>query len=142
MTKGHQMQQPSDTIHNMFAHESSGTGPPHGNHVETQRSTGRRNSIEDYNRTMLEYTQRQMSSFVDLDGNNSTNSGSSRSSQSSGNSGRSGASSNGVLARQANGPPPTSASAAAAATSRHHEAYQHASQKPMRSPNEAKPSRY
>ncbi|KAJ5906659.1 uncharacterized protein N7473_003575 [Penicillium subrubescens] len=123
MTEGHQMQQPSDNIHNMFAHESGETGPSHGNHVETQRSTDPRNSLEDYNRTMLEYTQRQMSSFVDIDDNNSGNSGSSRSSQSSGNSGRSGTSSNGVLARQANGAPPTSASAAAAAT--RHAAHQH-----------------
>ncbi|GLI74996.1 hypothetical protein PoHVEF18_003246 [Penicillium ochrochloron] len=140
MTESHQMQQPSDNIHNMFSHESGGNGPSHGNHVETQRSTEPRISLEDYNRTMLEYTQRQMSSFVDLDDNNSGNSGSSRSSQSSGNSGRSGTSSNGVLARQANGPPPTSASAAAAAT--RHAAHQHHGQKPMRSPNEAKPSRY
>jgi hypothetical protein len=140
MTESQQMQQPSDNIHNMFPHESGRIGPPHGNHVETQRSTDPRTSLDDYNRTMLEYTQRQMSSFVDLDDSNSPGSGSSRSSQSSGNSGRSGTSSNGVLACQANGPPPTSASAAAAAT--RHGAHQYAGQKPIRSPNEAKPSRY
>lgn len=139
MTEGQQMQQPSDNIHNMFPHESEGNGPLHGNHVETQRSTDPRISLEDYNRTMLEYTQRQMSSFVDLDDRN-TSSASNRSSQSSGESGRSGASSNGILARQANGLPPTSAGAAAAAT--HHGTHQYHGQTPMRSPNEAKPSRY
>lgn len=140
MAEGHQMQQPSDNIQSMFPHESGATGLPHGNHIETQRSTDPRISLEDYNRTMLEYTQHQMSSFVDLDDNNSGRGASSRSSQSSGNSGRSGASSNGVLARQANGPPPTSAGAAAAAA--HHGAHQDPGQKPMRSPSEAKPSRY
>lgn len=148
MTGGHQMYQPSDNIQSMFPHESGGTGPAHGNHVETQRSTDPRITLEDYNRTMLEYTQRQMSSFVDLDDSNSPRSGSSRSSQSSGNSGhsgrsgrsgRSGISSNGVLANQANGAPPTSAGAAAATR---HAAHQHTGQKPMLSPNEAKPSRY
>ncbi|KAF3395875.1 hypothetical protein F1880_007020 [Penicillium rolfsii] len=134
MSEGHQMQQPSENIQNMFAHESGGSGPSHGNHVETQRYSDPRNTVEDYNRTMLEYTQRQMSSFVDLD-DNSSRGGSGRSSQSSGNSGHGGASSNGVLARQANGTPPTSASAAVDATSRHHGAYQQPGQKPMRSSN-------
>jgi hypothetical protein len=134
------MQQPSDNIHNMFPHESGENGPLHGNHVETQRSTDPRISLEDYNRTMLEYTQCQMSSFVDLDDSNTRSGASNRSSQSSGSSGRSGASSNGILARQANGPPPTSAGAAAAAT--HHGAHHYHGQKPMQSPNEAKPSRY
>lgn len=131
------MQQPSESIDTMFPTDS-GAGPPaSGNHVETQR-LDTHTSLEDYNRTMLEYTQRQMSSFVDLDDSNSgSDSGtSSRSSQSSGNSGTS---NDGVLARQANGPPPTSAGAAAAAATRHG-AQQ--SQKMARSPNEAKPSRY
>jgi hypothetical protein len=140
MTGGPEMHQPADNIQTMFPQESGGTGPAHGNHVETQRSTEPGITLEDYNRTMLEYTQRQMSSFVDLDENNSPGGGSSRSSQSSGDSGRSGNSSNGVLARQANGPPPTSADAAAAAT--HYASHQHAGQKPMRSSNEAKTSRH
>ncbi|KAJ5381417.1 uncharacterized protein N7496_003845 [Penicillium cataractarum] len=133
------MHQHSDNIRSMFPHESGGTGPSHGNHVETQRSTDPRITLEDYNRTMLEYTQRQMSSFVDLDDSNSHSGSSSRSSQSSGNSDRSGTSSNGVLAHQANGAPPTSAGAAAATR---HAAHQQPSQKPMRSPNDAKTSRY
>jgi hypothetical protein len=134
------MQQPSDNIQIMFTHESGGTGPAHGNHVETHRPTDPRISLDDYNRIMLEYTQRQMSSFVDLDDSNSSSGASSRSSQSSGSSGRSGASSNGVLTRQANGPPPTLVGTAAATTC--HGAQQYPGQKPMRSPNEAKPSRY
>jgi hypothetical protein len=140
MAEGQQMQQPSDNIQNMFLHELGGNGPLHGNHVETPRSTDPRISLEDYNRTMLEYTQRQMSSFVDLDDSNASSRASSRSSQSSGDSGRSGASSNGILARQANGPPPTSAGAAAAVT--HYGAHHYRGPKPMWSPNEANLSRY
>jgi len=140
MIEGQQMQQPSDNIQNMFPHELGGNGPFHGNHVETQRSTDPRISLEDYNRTMLEYTQRQMSSFVHLDDSNASSSASGRSSQDSGDSGRNGASSNGILARQANGPPPTSAGAAAAVT--HHGSHHYCGPKPMWSPNEAKPSRY
>lgn len=134
------MHQLSDNIQNMFPHESGGTGPANGNHVEIQRSTDPRITLEDYNRTMLEYTQRQMSSFVDLDDSNGPSGGSSRSSQSSGNSGHSGTLSNGVLAHHANGAPPTSAGAVAAAT--RHGAHQHPGQKPTRSFNEAEPSRY
>lgn len=87
--------------------QDSGAGPP-GTHIHNERSLDPQISLEDYNRTMLEYTQRQMSSFVDL-GHVHKEGTSSRSSQSSGNSGNSGTSSNGVLASQANGPPPTSA---------------------------------
>jgi hypothetical protein len=59
-------------------------------------------SIEDYNRVMLQYTQRRMSTFLDM-GNDSgpPPSLSSRSSDSSGNSG---VSTSGVLARQAAAP--------------------------------------
>lgn len=93
---------------NILPHDT-GAGPP-GTHIHTERALDPQISLEDYNRTMLEYTQRQMSSFVDL-GNVRNEGTSSRSSQSSGsgNSGASGNSSNGVLASQANGPPPTSA---------------------------------
>ncbi|KAJ5775164.1 uncharacterized protein N7511_000175 [Penicillium nucicola] len=59
-------------------------------------------SLGDYNRSMLQYTQRQMSTFVDTDDSHHRKSSSSRSSQSSGQSGRTSVSG---LARQANGPP-------------------------------------
>lgn len=76
---------------------------PEGTNAQTSRSLDPETSLEDYNRTMLEYTQRQMS-FVDADDRSS----------SSGVSSRSGSSRNGgVLADQAHGPPLTSASAAA-----------------------------
>lgn len=120
MTETQQMQQPLANIGTMFPADS-GAGPPAStNHVDTQRLDPH-TSLDEYNRTMLEYTQRQISSFVDPDDMNSHSGRSNRSSQSSGNSGTSG------IVRQANGPPPTSASAAAAARG---------------SPNEAKPSRY
>lgn len=111
-----EMQQPTETIP-MFPKDDAGAGSPSsGQNVHALRSMDPLNSLDDYNRTMLEYTHRQMSSFVDVDDSNGASlSGiSSRSSQSSGNIGRSGSSNNGVLARQANGPPPTSAGAAAA----------------------------
>ncbi|KAJ5672787.1 hypothetical protein N7507_001914 [Penicillium longicatenatum] len=103
MTEGSQMMQPE-------FYKDSGAGPPI--HFPETQSMDPRNSLEDYNRTMLHYTQRQMSTFVDLDGpgNSRGNGTSSRSSQSSGNSDNS---SNGVLASQANGPPPTSAGSSA-----------------------------
>jgi hypothetical protein len=59
-------------------------------------------SLGDYNRSMLQYTQRQMSTFVDTDDSHRSKGSSSRSSQSSDQSGRGSASG---LARQANGPP-------------------------------------
>lgn len=98
----------------------SGAGPP-TDFAETNPMDSR-TSLEDYNRTMLHYTQRQMSTFVDLDGldNSRGNGTSSRSSQSSGNSGNSDNSSNGVLASQANGPPPTSAGASSDARMKSH----------------------
>jgi len=103
MTEHSQMQQPG-------IYQDSGAGPP-TDFAEINQSSDSRTSLEDYNRTMLHYTQRQMSSFVDLDGPGDSrgNGMSSRSSQSSGNSGNSDNSANGVLASQANGPPPTSA---------------------------------
>lgn len=129
-----QMQQPAESIDTMFPPDS-GAGPPVSeNHVETQLPDSQ-TSLDDYNRTMLEYTQRQMSSFVDLDDAKS-GSGSGTSSRSSQSSGTSGSSGSGDLARQANGPPPASAGAAAA---------RQAARKPQklpRSPNEAKPSLY
>ncbi|KAJ5099653.1 hypothetical protein N7532_006654 [Penicillium argentinense] len=135
MTESSRMQQPAENIQGMFTADS-GAGPPTGSTVQTQRALDPHSSLEDYNRTLLEYTQRQMSSFVDLDDGGHRGSGaSSRSSQSSGNSGQSGSSNNGTLAHQANGPPPTSASA-------QHQAFQRIGRNPEGSPNEAKPSRY
>ncbi|KAJ6110417.1 hypothetical protein N7486_002652 [Penicillium sp. IBT 16267x] len=103
MNERSQMQQPG-------LYQDSEAGPP-TQYSETHQPTDSHTSLEDYNRNMLHYTQRQMSSFVDLDGpdNSRGNGTSSRSSQSSGNSGNSEISSNGVLASQANGPSPTSA---------------------------------
>ncbi|KAJ5620826.1 hypothetical protein N7510_004810 [Penicillium lagena] len=115
MTEGTQMSNPSESNLNMFPSDSRGEPASTQSHVETSRSLDPRNSLEDYNRTMLDYTQRQISSFVDRDdGNNSSGS----SSRSSGSSVHSGHSNSGSLARQANGPPPTSASAARHATER------------------------
>lgn len=124
-----QMQQPATEIQGMFTSDH-GSGPPAGDHVQSQRAVDPHTSLEDYNRSMLEYTQKQMSSFVDLDDGNGSGS-SSRSSQSSGNSGNSGISNNGSLARQANGPPPTSASA-------QRQAMQRTGQLPVEDPSEAK----
>ncbi|KAJ5913124.1 hypothetical protein N7504_002007 [Penicillium tannophilum] len=106
MTESAQMQQ-------ALFHDA-GAGPP-THLVDANQPIDPRTSLEDYNRTMLNYTQRQMSTFVDLDGsgNSRGNGTSSRSSQSSGNSGNSDSSSNGILASQANGPSPTSAGSSA-----------------------------
>lgn len=130
MFANNHMEQPASSIQDMFTADQ-GSGVPAESHVETQRSVDPQTSLEDYNRTMLQYTQKQMSSFVDLDDGNGSGS-SSRSSQSSGNSCTSRSSNNGV---QANGPPPTSASA-------QRQAMQRTVNTSAGSPNEAKPSRY
>jgi len=115
--------------------QDAGAGPPASNsHVETQRSMDPQVSLEVYNRTMLEYTQQQMSSFVDLDGSRDGGS-SGRSSGRSSNSGRSGSGS-GVVTSHAGGP---ATSAAAAAAKRHN---LQRGQPSALSPNEAKPPRY
>ncbi|KAJ5495284.1 hypothetical protein N7539_000400 [Penicillium diatomitis] len=80
------MQQPACTVQSMYPNQAGGDSSLQGANVETQRAFDPRTTIEDYNRTMLEYTQRQISSFVDLDENNNSNGTRSRSSQSSGNS--------------------------------------------------------
>ncbi|EPS34509.1 hypothetical protein PDE_09473 [Penicillium oxalicum 114-2] len=80
------MQQPSYTIQSMFPNQAGEDSSLQGTNVETQRTFDPHTTIEDYNRTMLEYTQRQISSFVDLDENNNSSGTCSRSSQSSGNS--------------------------------------------------------
>ncbi|PWY79651.1 hypothetical protein BO70DRAFT_293132 [Aspergillus heteromorphus CBS 117.55] len=83
---------------------STGEGcrPPGEPSVQFNRSLEPPSSVEDYSRVMLEYTQRRMAGFVDLDddkGGHATHS--SRSSQTSGNSGTS---TSGFMARQASGP--------------------------------------
>ncbi|GLA39325.1 hypothetical protein AnigIFM63604_005000 [Aspergillus niger] len=75
-----------------------GCRPP-GDHLETGRAVDPHSSVEDYSRVMLEYTQRRMADFTDLDDEK----GSSRSSRSSQTSGNSGSSTSGMLARQAAG---------------------------------------
>ncbi|ODM20908.1 hypothetical protein SI65_03961 [Aspergillus cristatus] len=51
--------------------------------TQTQRPLDPRNNIEDYNRVMLQYTQRRMSTFCDMDEGHGSPSGSSNSSNSS-----------------------------------------------------------
>ncbi|KAJ5241206.1 uncharacterized protein N7469_002797 [Penicillium citrinum] len=135
MTASSHMQQPASEIQGMFTADQ-GSGSPADSHVQAQRAVDPHTSLEDYNRSMLEHTHKQMSSFVDLDDPQQGSGISSRSSQSSGdsgNSGSSGTSNNGSIARRANGPPPTSASAQDQALKRTGQ---------LSSPNEAKPSRY
>ena len=130
MTASSHMQQPASEIQGMFTADQ-GSGSPADSHVQAQRAVDPHTSLEDYNRSMLEHTHKQMSSFVDLDDPQQGSGISSRSSQSSGDSGSSGASNKGSIARQANGPPPTSASAQDQALKRTGQ---------LSSPNEAKPS--
>ncbi|KAJ5575649.1 hypothetical protein N7535_002575 [Penicillium sp. DV-2018c] len=101
-----QMQQPAESIHNMFP---SDTQTVDNKSSETrigsyQALDPAHDSLEDYNRSMLQYTQRQMSSFVDDDNSHPDRGSTSRSSQDSGQSGRSSASSGTDMASQANGP--------------------------------------
>ena len=112
MTERSQIQPQND----LLSSNDSGAGPPLSNVHHSRLDP--QNSIEDYNRTMLEYTHRQMSTFVDNDEARAAGDTSSRSSRSSGNSGTSG---NGVLARPANGSPPTSASSSADARAATHQ---------------------
>ncbi|CAP96512.1 hypothetical protein PCH_Pc21g16150 [Penicillium rubens Wisconsin 54-1255] len=95
MTHSAQMEQATEDIHSMF---------PDSGGMENMADPARA-LLEDYNRSMLQYTQRQMSSFVDTDDTR-------RSSQSSGQSGRSSASRGSSMSQQAN-PSFTSVSSAA-----------------------------
>ncbi|EAW14779.1 uncharacterized protein ACLA_001900 [Aspergillus clavatus NRRL 1] len=101
------MQQPKN-IGPTFPTDGGGCRPPGEPQVESQRSMDPNTSIEDYNRVMLEYTQRRMSTFLDMEDESA--SPASRSSRSSDTSGSSGISVSGMLARQAAAP--TSAAAA------------------------------
>lgn len=107
MTHAAQMQQPTENLQTMFPVDSGGIdNMASETHVDSYRSLDpARASLEDYNRSMLQYTQRQMSSFVDTDDSHRGSGSSSRSSQSSGQSGRSNISSSTQLASQASGPP-------------------------------------
>jgi hypothetical protein len=107
MTQATQMQHPSENMESMFPSNTGAVDMPTSEiHVDSYRSLDPASaSLEDYNRSMLQYTQRQMSTFVDVDDSHHSNGGSSRSSQSSGQSGRSSASGGSNLARNANGPP-------------------------------------
>ncbi|KAJ6146969.1 hypothetical protein N7497_008951 [Penicillium chrysogenum] len=86
MTHSAQMEQATEDIHSMFPDSGGMENMAGETLVESYRSLDpARALLEDYNRSMLQYTQRQMSSFVDTDDTR-------RSSQSSGQSGRSSAS--------------------------------------------------
>ncbi|KAJ5462717.1 hypothetical protein N7475_007661 [Penicillium sp. IBT 31633x] len=97
MTHAAQMQQPSENIGSMFPAQSEGMeNMASETHIDSYRSLDpARASLEDYNRSMLQYTQRQMSSFVDADDSHRGSGSSSRSSQSSGQSGYSSGTSSG-----------------------------------------------
>ncbi|KAK9855557.1 hypothetical protein MYU51_002091 [Penicillium brevicompactum] len=107
MTQAAQMQQPTESVQSMFPNDAGGVNNTASEtHVDSYRSLDpARASLEDYNRSMLQYTQRQMSTFVDVDDSHSGSGTSSRSSQSSGQSGRSNEGTGSGLARSANGPP-------------------------------------
>ncbi|OQE35438.1 hypothetical protein PENCOP_c013G02295 [Penicillium coprophilum] len=95
MTQAVQMQHASDNINSMFSNSGRVDNMASETHIEPYQSLDpSRASLEDYNRSMLQYTQRQMSSFVDTDGSR-------RGSQCSGQSGSSMTS--GGVSRQGNG---------------------------------------
>lgn len=109
MTQASQMQYPTENVNSMFPTDSGGVNNPASEtHVDAYRSLDpARASLEDYNRSMLQYTQRQMSTFVDTDDSHGGSGTSSRSSQSSGQSGRSNDAVGSGIARNANGPAPS-----------------------------------
>lgn len=90
------MQQPTESIQSMFPSDSPGmSNMASETRIDSYRSLDpSRASLEDYNRAMLLYTQRQIASFVDMDDSH----------RGSSSSGRSSASSSSGMARQANGP--------------------------------------
>jgi hypothetical protein len=120
MTQAAQMQQPTENVESMFPSNSGGVNiPTSETHVESYRSLDPASaSLEDYNRSMLQYTQRQMSTFVDPDDSHRGDGSSSRSSQSSGQSGRSSASGTSSMAQSANGNPTSVSNAAHLAQSK------------------------
>ncbi|PWY86448.1 hypothetical protein BO94DRAFT_546677 [Aspergillus sclerotioniger CBS 115572] len=86
-----------DQFHSMPPTSGEGCRPPGDPYA---RAADPHSSVEDYSRVMLEYTQRRMADFADLDDDKGSFSRSSRSSQTSGGSGTS---TSGLLARQAAG---------------------------------------
>ncbi|KAJ5469973.1 hypothetical protein N7530_007330 [Penicillium desertorum] len=106
MTHSAQMEQATVDIHSMFPDSGGMENMARETLVESYRSLDpARALLEDYNRSMLLYTQRQMSSFVDTDDTR-------RNSQSSGQSGRSSGSRGSSMSQQGN-PSFTSVSSAA-----------------------------
>ncbi|KGO43399.1 hypothetical protein PEX1_025060 [Penicillium expansum] len=96
MTHSAQLQQPTENLNSMFSDSGGVENMANETLIDSYRSLDpTRASLEDYNRSMLQYTQRQMSSFADTDDSR-------RDSQSSGKSGRSSASSGSNMSRQAN----------------------------------------
>jgi hypothetical protein len=96
MTHSAQIEQASEDIRSMFPDSGAMENMAGETLVESYRSLDpARALLEDYNRSMLQYTQRQMSSFVDTDDTR-------RDSQSSGQSGRSSASRGSSMSQQAN----------------------------------------
>ncbi|KAJ5836977.1 hypothetical protein N7447_003003 [Penicillium robsamsonii] len=68
MTQPVQMQQQTEDMDSMFPVSGSVDNMTSETHVGSYQSLDpSRSSLEDYNRSMLQYTQRQMSSFVDMD---------------------------------------------------------------------------
>ncbi|CAG8373151.1 unnamed protein product [Penicillium salamii] len=120
MTQAAQMQYPTESVKSMFPTDSGGVNNPASETlVDSYRSLDpARASLEDYNRSMLQYTQRQMSTFVDVDDSHRGSGTSSRSSQSSGQSGRSNDATGSSMARNANGPPTSVNTAAHLAASK------------------------
>ncbi|KGO63993.1 hypothetical protein PITC_013610 [Penicillium italicum] len=91
------MQQPTENLNSLFPDSGGVENMASETLVDSYRSLDpSRASLEGYNRSMLQYTQRQMSSFVDTDDSR-------RDSQSSGKSARSIASSGSGSSRPANG---------------------------------------
>ncbi|KAJ5958163.1 uncharacterized protein N7479_005313 [Penicillium vulpinum] len=96
MTHSAQMQQATENINSMFPDSGGVDNIASETHVDSYRSLDpSSSSLEDYNRSMLQYTQRQMSCFVDMNDSR-------RGSQSSGKSGFSIATSSSSRSRQAN----------------------------------------
>ncbi|KAJ5365844.1 hypothetical protein N7517_008730 [Penicillium concentricum] len=68
MTHAVPMQQATENIDAMFPNSGNVDNMTSETHIEPYQSLDpSRASLEDYNRSMLQYTQRQMSSFVDMD---------------------------------------------------------------------------
>ncbi|CAI7651984.1 unnamed protein product [Penicillium glandicola] len=85
MTDAAQMQQPTENIPTMFQDSGIVQNMTNEPPVESYQSLEpSRASLEEYNRSMLQYTQRQMSYFVDKDGARRDSGQSARSSASSG----------------------------------------------------------